>query len=258
MPELPDLEVFSTNLKSHFAGKKLLSLKVINAKKLKDKPKDLPEELDENILKDIYRSGKELRFKFSNDDILGIHLMLKGDIFLFDKINDHKFPIVELHFSNGKGLVLTDRMQNASVKLNPVDKEGMDAIDKNLNFQYLKSLFNGKATIKNVLLDQDRIRGIGNAYADEILWQARISPFSTVNAIPDEKIKELVKTIKSVLRNSVSKISKTHHGIIQGEARNFLKIHTNKKSESPTGALIRIEKKGMLKTYYNDEKKFYN
>ncbi len=258
MPELPDLEVFSTNLKSHFAGKKLLSLKVINGKNLKDKPKDLSEELDGKILKDIYRSGKELRFKFSNNNILGMHLMLTGDVFLFDKINDHKFTIVELHFSNGKGLALTDRMQNANVKLNPEEKKGIDALDKSLDFKYLKSIFNRKASIKNVLLNQDQIRGIGNAYADEILWEARISPFSTVNAIPDEKIKELVKIIKSVLRNAISKISNTHPGIIQGEVRDFLKIHTKQQTESPTGATIRIEKKGMLKTYYTDEQKLYN
>ena len=257
MPELPDLEVFSRNLKSLFAGKKLVTLKVINGKKLKDNPKDLSNAVEGKTLKDLYRSGKELRFKFSNNVILGMHLMLTGDLFLFEKTNDHKSTIAELRFSNGKGLALTDRLQKAQIKLNPEDKKGIDALDKGLNFKYLKSIFNRKAGVKNVLLDQDRIRGIGNAYADEILWQAGISPFSKVNAIPDEKIKELAKAIKSVLRNAISQITKKHPGIIHGEVRDFLKIHSKDKTESSTGAPIKIEKKGMRKTYYTDEQKLY-
>ncbi len=66
-----------------------------------------------------------------------------------------------------------------------------------------------KAAIKNVLLDQDIIRGIGNSYSDEILWRTRISPFSKANAIPDEKIKELATTIKKVLKEATEKILKT-------------------------------------------------
>lgn len=258
MPELPDLEVFSANLKSHFVGKKLVSLKVINGKKLKDSPGELSKSLEGKVLNDIYRSGKELNFKFSNGDILGMHLMLRGDIFLFEKVNDHKYTIVELHFSNGKGLALTDRMQNANVKLNPEEKEGIDAMDKELNFKYLKSIFNKKTTIKKALLDQQLIRGIGNAYADEILWEAKISPFSRVNAIPDEKIKELAKTIKSVLKDATSQILKTHPGLIQGEIRDFLKIHTKQKTKSPTGLPIKIVKKGISKTYYTEEQILYN
>jgi formamidopyrimidine-DNA glycosylase len=187
-----------------------------------------------------------------------MHLMLTGDLFLFEKTNNHKSTIVELLFSNGKGLALTDKMQKAHIKLNPEDKKGIDALDKGLSFTYLKGIFNSRAGVKNVLLDQDRIRGIGNAYADEILWQARISPFSKANAIPDEKIKELVKAIKSVLKDAISKITKYHPDIIQGEVRDFLKIHSKDKTESPTGAPIQIEKKGMLKTYYTDEQKLYN
>ena len=51
---------------------------------------------------------------------------------------------------------------------------------------------------KQVHHDQDIIRGIGNTYSDEILWQTKISPFSKANAVPDEKIKELAKAIKNL------------------------------------------------------------
>jgi len=257
MPELPDIQVFSSNLKSLFQGKKLTKIAVINGKKLKDKPSVLTKGLEGETLRDVYRSGKEMRFAFSNGNILGLHLMLTGDIIPFENKNERKSTIVEIYFSNGKALALTDRMKNAYVKLNPEEKKGIDALDKGLNFKYLKTAFNRKANIKNILIDQDVIRGIGNGYSDEILWETRISPFSVANAIPDEKIRELASTIKRILKNATAKIAKTHPGLIHGEVKEFLNIHTKKKTHSPTGAPIKVEDRGMLKTYYTDEQVLY-
>ena len=61
MPELPDIEVFSRNLKRMYAGKQLAKIKVVNGKKLKDTPKALSKNLEGKKLMDVYRSGKEMR-----------------------------------------------------------------------------------------------------------------------------------------------------------------------------------------------------
>lgn len=66
-------------------------------------------------------------------------------------------------------------------------------------------------------MDQKVIRGIGNAYADEILWEALISPVSVCNKIPDNKIKALSKSIKKVLKNAVKQIVKKKPDIISGD-----------------------------------------
>ncbi len=258
MPEIPDIEVFSANLKSLYAGKKIEKIKVINGAKLADSAKELSDALEGKTLLDVYRSGKEMRFKFTNNILLGMHLMLTGDIIPFDKVNERKSTIVEFYFSNGKGMALTDRLGNAFVKLNPEDKKGIDALDKELNFKYLKSVFEKKkAIVKNVLIDQNIIRGIGNSYSDEILWECRISPFSIANAIPDEKIKELAKTIKAVLTTETKRIAKAYPGLIHGEIKEFLKIHSPHKTNSPTGKPIKHIQKGMMKTYYTDEQALY-
>ena len=257
MPELPDIEVFCRNLKTVYGGKKLSKIKVANTKNIKDSPKALSKALDGQKLKDVYRSGKEMRFLFSNGTVLGLHLMLTGDLIPFEDKNERKSSKVEFFFEGAPNLVLADRFKNAFVKLDPQDKDGIDALDAKLNYTYLKKALNRKAAIKNILLDQNVIRGIGNAYSDEILWQARISPFSKANAIPDEKIKELAKTIKKVLKNATNKIHKHHPGLIHGEVRDFLDIHTKKKDKSPTGASIKIVDRGMLKTYYTDEQVLY-
>ncbi len=257
MPELPDIEVFSQNLNKMYAGKKLSKLVIVNGKKIKDKPSSLKSAIEGRTLKEIYRSGKEMRFCFSGNVVLGLHLMLTGDLFPFEKNNERKSTIVEFHFSGGKGLALTDRMKNANIVLNPVEKMGIDALDSRLNYKSLKEILNRKANIKNVLLDQDRIRGIGNGYSDEILWKSGISPFSVANAVPDEKIKELAKNIKQVLRSAINRISKKYPDLVQGEVRDFMKIHTKKKTHSPTGSPIKMTDRGMLKTFYTEEQKLY-
>jgi formamidopyrimidine-DNA glycosylase len=257
MPELPDIEVFSHNLNSKFAGRKLQRIKIVNGDKLKDKPATIGKAIDGKKLLRVFRFGKQLRFEFEGNIMVGLHLMLTGDIFIFNKKNENKWTIVEFYFQDGSGLALTDRMRNANIKLNPENKEGIDALDKALNYRSLKEILNRKANIKNVLLDQNKILGIGNGYSDEILWETRISPFSVAEAIPDEKVKELAKNIKKVLRNAQTKIAKKYPGLIQGEIRDFMKIHTKKVETSPTGAPIKTEKRGMLKTFYTDEQVLY-
>ena len=257
MPELPDIQVFSMNLKKMYGGKKLLEIKIINGRSLKDSEKELSKALVGEKLKDVYRSGKEMRFEFSNGRILGLHLMLTGDLIPFDEKNERKSTIVEFYFEGEKNLALTDRFKRAYVKLDPDDKKGIDALDPKLNFSYLKKILNRRKAIKNILLDQDLIRGIGNAYSDEILWQSKISPFSKGDAIPDEKIKVLARNIKKVLKTATNKIYKQHPNLIHGEIRDFLDIHTKKKHKSPTGAKIKIADRGMLKTYYTNEQVLY-
>jgi len=255
MPELPDLEAFSKNLNKLFAQKKLQHIKIVNSKSIKDDPSELDKNLKGNILKEVYRSGKELRFKFSNDILLGMHLMLNGALYEFDAKNENKNTIVELHFE-GKGLAITDWQGRANIKLNPEDKAGIDALSEELDFDTLKKRLQSKTNIKKRITDQNVIRGIGNAYSDEILWEAKISPSSVSNKIPDTKIKDLAKAIKSVLRNAIEEILKRQPDIIRGEVRDFLKIHNSKKEKSPTGAAIKVDRKGGI-TYYTDEQELY-
>jgi len=254
MPELPDIAVFSKNLDKLLAGKKLLKIKVVNGKKLPDTAGALTKNLAGNKLKKIYRSGKEFRFEFADGTLLGLHLMLTGDLFIFEGKNEHHSTIVELYFEGGKNLALTDRMRNAHIKLNPVDKKGVDALE--LNFACLKEILNRKTIVKNILLDQDLIRGIGNGYSDEILWEARISPYSIASAIPDEKIKSLLKIIPKILNEATAKIDKAYPGKINDEVKEFLKIH-RRTGNSPTGRPIQIDTKGSRKTYYTDEQVLY-
>jgi len=256
MPELPDLQAFSHNLNKKLARKTLRDINVINAKKLNVTHKELKETLEGQQLEKIYRDGKELYLKFAKGDILALHLMLHGKLFLFEGKNENKYPIIELYFSDNTGLVLTDFQGIATPTLNPEEKTAPDALDIDADFLQQR-LVKTKTNIKTVLLDQKIIRGIGNAYADEILWHAGISPFSASNKIPPGKLKDLAQSIKTVLKDAEKEILKSNPEIINGEVRDFMLIHNSKKTHSPKGAEIKI-KEGTRKTYYTDEQELYN
>lgn len=256
MPELPDVEVFTRNLHKELAGSKLLAIKVIEEKKLPDKPAALTRALKGKVLKKVYRSGKEMRFQF-DDTLLGLHLMLTGDTWLTEGKNEKRSTIVEMHFDNGKNMVLTDRMKNAKIQLNPVDKDSPDVLSKHFTLSYFCKALERKKQIKSLLTDQDILRGIGNSYSDEILWASRISPYSIASAIPAARIKELYTNIKKILRKGITNINKHYPGIVHGEVKAFLQIHTLKKEKSPTGAKIIVDKKAMMKTYYTKEQRLY-
>lgn len=258
MPELPDLEAFSLNLQKELSGKRLQKLTAVNKSKLKIPEKELKSTLENQELKRIYREGKELRFEFADGNILGLHLMLNGDMYLFEKSNEHKYPIVELLFDDDTGLVVTDFQGMANIALNPEEKTSPDALSGEMDFKYLKEqLMKTRTVIKKLLMKPEVIRGIGNAYADEILWHARISPLSVCNKIQKENIKVLAKSTKTVLQNAIKQIHKTKPGIISGEVRDFLDIHNSTKKKSPTGADIKQIMIGGRKTYYTDEQELF-
>jgi formamidopyrimidine-DNA glycosylase len=259
MPELPDLNVFAKNLDKKLAGKKIQKLEVENKSKLKIPVSELRREIEGSKLKKIYREGKELHFEFSNGNVLGLHLMLHGNLNLFEEKNEKKNAIIEIHFEDNTGLALTDYQGAANATLNPVVKDSPDALSDDVDYQFLKEKLSKKRTnIKTFLLDQNMIRGIGNAYADEILWEAGIAPLSVCNKIPDDKIKALAKAIKSVLKDAEKQILKINPDIISGEERSFLKIHNSKKKESPTGGKIHSKMVNSRITYYTDEQELYD
>ena len=257
MPELPDLEVFARNLQRELKGKKLNGIKLSREASTKTNQKELEAALTGSTLHSVYREGKELRLQFSNDNILGVHLMLRGKFFWFEDKNTHRDTLLELIFSGGKNLALTDYQHRATIKLNPEESTVPDALSKKADEKYLESILSSRATIKNLLLDQHVIRGIGNAYADEILWDAGISPFSIANKIPAAGAKALAKSIKKVLEHAVKQIDTAEKGIIGGEIRDFLQVHNASKAKTASGAGIVKKTVGGRPTYYTEEQELY-
>lgn len=258
MPEIPDLEVFSMNLTKMLKGKVVKKLEVPYPKKLKTPITTLKKQIEKKKLTEIYREGKQLRLSFGKDARLGWHLMLHGEPALFEGKDFPKWSIITLQFTDGSGLAMTDFQGQATVTLNPEESEVPDAMSKQVNTKYLQEILGGsKKKIKDVLMDQDLIRGLGNAYTDEILYQARISPFSIADKIPTAHVKILASSIKKVLKDGIKQILKHDKDLISGEYRDFMKVHHAKKEKSPGGSPIQPHKVGSRKTYYTDEQELF-
>lgn len=257
MPELPDLQAFSHNLTKKLKGKVLKEVIVTVDKKLKVSAQTLNDALIGHELEKVERAGKELRIDFKGGHSLGLHLMLHGNLALYNDGDDKpKFEIITLVFKDGIHLAMTDFQKAATPTLDPEQSKVPDALDADADVLITK-FAKTKTPVKTVLMDQKVLRGIGNAYADEILWHAKISPFSPSNKIPTEKVKTLVKSIKEVLDDALKQILKAQPDIISGEVRDFLVVHQPRKKETPGGRTIHQKEVGGRKTYYTNEQELF-
>lgn len=258
MPELPDLEVFSHNLHKHLHGKVVKDVTLSAKAKIKEGAAAYRKALEGQKLTKVYREGKELRFQFSDNTLLGMHLMLHGKLYYFDGKEVPKYTVMALHFEDDKGLALTDFQSAAHPMLNPEEKEVPDAMSKAFTAEYLQQQLTAKKTVvKKMLLDQNVVRGIGNAYADEIFYEAGLSPFSVSNKIPAANVKALHKAIHKVLTDAEKEIRKINPDIIAGEERSFMKVHKPHAKETPDGATIHQKEINGRKTYYTDDQELF-
>jgi formamidopyrimidine-DNA glycosylase len=181
-------------------------------------------------LEKVERIGKELHFIFNNKHVLGLHLMLQEQLTL-SKEEQPKSLITSLKFDDGIFLSLTDFQAAATPTSDPKENKTPDALEidsKNLKEKLSKT----STSVKTALTDQKIVRGIGNAYADEILWDARLSPFSASNKILANKADALAKSIKEVLEHAEKQILKERPDIITGEYRDFMEVQKPAQEEN--------------------------
>jgi len=257
MPELPDLQIFARDLEKRFKNKTLKSLQLLVTKKANASEQEMQDALEGHQLANVSREGKTIQLHFKNKQVLGLHLMLHGELKFLEAGEEMRFQIITLQFTNG-GFTLADFQKQATPTLNPEPSDVPDALSADFSLQYLQDLLGRKKTaIKSVLMDQQMVRGIGNTYADEILWAARISPFSVAKAIPQKAVETLHQNIQKVLKEEIKAIGNVMKYEVTGEVKEFLRIHDPDKKESPTGKEIVMQKVGGRKTYFTAEQIMY-
>jgi len=249
MAELPDLTVFAQILGRRFKGQVLETLEVSVAKKINVTGKELKRTLEGRTLESIKREGKTLQLNFSGDQVLGLHLMLRGELVLINQDAPPKFQILGFHFKGGNAFALIDLQKQAKPTLNPTKLEAPDALDLKES-DFIALLAKKRSLIKTLLMDQHLIRGIGNSYSDEILYHAGISPFSISKSIPEKLVKKLYKSIHTVLTQAITEIARENGDELTGELRDFMRIHNPQLQETAKGEAIMVETLGGRKTYF--------
>jgi len=261
MPELPDLEVFKGNIFKRLTSKRLVDVTVYNHQKVTTPQAFITEALKGRELAVINRYGKELLFDFEDGNIIAAHLMLSGKIAILSDasaVENIRFKIFSLNFEN-ESVVFSDMGGLCTIKYKPFRDGVPDAFGADFTLEYFLKIAQKKAAtnIKAFLIDQKVVKGIGNAYVDEILWHARVSPHSIVGKIPGDVMAVLYNAIGTVLKEAITSIRAIAPDIISGEERSFLQVHTKLKKQTATGFAIKIERIASKTTYFTDEQVCY-
>lgn len=124
-------------------------------------------------------------------------------------------------------LYVSDRMGQAWVAKGPLEASSPDALSEEFSREYLAHELEryGSKPVKGLLVDQSVVRGIGNAYADEILWHARIAPQSLAEKIPGEVAEQLLVSTREVLEHATREVARIDPDATKGEVRDFLRVH---------------------------------
>ena len=226
MPELPEVEIVKRSLKKKIKDKKIIKVLVRNRNLRFKLQSDFEKKLENRVVNQIHRISKYLILIFDNYKYCIIHLGMSGTIHLINKnqkikrtnlsfyqseILPKKHNHIEIVFSNFK-IIYNDPRRFGFFKIfnneyefkSYFNKLGPDALNDAFNIKYLKkNLKNKKKNIKNLLLDQKFVSGIGNIYANEILFYSKINPKKNALKINCKEINELVKFSKKVLNLAI-------------------------------------------------------
>ena len=261
MPELPDLENFAHNIFTLVKNKKILDVETYNTKKIVGDLNKLELLSPNSYIIDISRVGKELYFHLDNGFFFSVHLMLNGRFHFCnkDEITSVKYKIMALRFETGDYLVVQDFQALCKISIEPIIDAVPDALSPTFTIEYfLSKIIEYKKTIKALLIDQSFIKGIGNAYVDEILWKAKVDPESIACKIPKDICIKLYDDIKLVLTNAIDSIKNIDPNIIGGEERSFLIVHNPNSSLTPQGEIILTKKVASKTTYYTQSQILYS
>ncbi len=267
MPELPEVETVKNSLKEKLLGKKIKKVTIYYDKIIEYPDKFLFEkEICNQTINDMDRYGKWIIFVLDDYYLLS-HLRMEGKYFFKtkkDKVLKHEHIIFEL--DDGKELRYMDVRKFGKMhlikkedikKIGPFLKMGKEPWDKELTTNYLKEKYQKRnLPIKTILLDQSIIVGIGNIYADEILFLSSINPQKKCNTLTTKELDNIIKYTKEVLESAIKKGGTTIrsyssvdgvHGLFQQE----LFVHTKEGTKCQRcNNIIKKIKIGGRGTYY--------
>lgn len=255
MPELPEVETVKNGLIKKVKNRKIISCKVLwpGIIAYPDKENFIKEIKNQTIF-DVSRRGKFLMF-ILDDYYLISHLRMEGKYFIkepSDELSKHDHVIFtldnqkELRYNDTRKFGKMHLVKKDELSLTPIAKLGYEPWDKDLTEDYLRTKLNNKKAIKTLLLDQSIICGIGNIYADEILFLSRINPETKGENLTNKNLSDIIKYTKEVLEKAISLGGTTIHTYtavdgITGRFQQELLVH-GKKGETCPICQTKIEK----------------
>ena len=224
MPELPEVEIVRQSLNRQVKNRKIINIQVNNRNLRLKVPKDFEQIFKNAVIEKIQRKSKYLILVFNNNLYCVIHLGMSGTLHFMGlkkkttnlsfygsqslpKKHNHiifRFKNFKLIYNDPRRFGFFKILKNKSDYLRFFTRIGPEATSKEFNKTYLsKILENRTKNIKNILLDQKLVSGLGNIYVNEILFQAKINPFKKSYLINLDENKRIVKYSKIILKKAI-------------------------------------------------------
>jgi formamidopyrimidine-DNA glycosylase len=209
MPELPEVETIKNELAPWVVGRSFTEVTILDAKAVcGGSAEEVRRGLIGQKVESLERRGKYLIFHLSNGRSLIIHLRMTGSL-LLDPGEDTRYARAVFHLSNRHRFVFNDRRRLGLMWLvddagTVVCKLGPEPLDKRFTADVLRQrLSRHYIPVKAALLDQCIVAGIGNMYADEALFAARIHPLRKADELSAAEVRTLHKNIRKILRAAI-------------------------------------------------------
>ena len=241
MPELPEVEITKRSLSKQILLKKVKNVTIINPKLRYNIRNEKIHSIKDKIIKKIKRRSKYILIFFNNNDIILIHLGMTGrfyfttknlkqlDTSFYNKNNiirkhDHlkiSFNKFDLIYNDIRKFGYIKKIKKKNLLTN---KQllclGSEPLSNKFNFEYFKKkISNRHVAIKNLIMNQSIVSGLGNIYANEVLYLSKIKP--TVNGcrLDDKQIKILLRSIKTIIKNAISAGGSTINNYYNSEGK---------------------------------------
>lgn len=264
MPELPEVETVRNVLKKKILNKKIKEVNVYYEKIVENNLMDFKSILSVNEFLDIKRRGKYLIFELEKHYLIS-HLRMEGKYFYkTDKSKILKHEHVEIKFIDDSQLIYHDTRKFGRMKL--IEKSELEDYfknlgvePKNLNVEYLIEKMKKKGNrkcIKTLLLDQSIIAGLGNIYANEVLYKSLINPYKLGKELSEKELKKIINASRKIIEKSIEEggctiKSYTSSLGVTGNYQNYLCVHMRENAPClKCGTLIKKEKIDGRSTYY--------
>lgn len=273
MPELPEVETVRRGLANLIVGRVVRSAAVIDSpKSFPNSAEDVAEFLVDAAVLDVRRRAKVLLIDLSSGYTLVTHLKMTGQlVYRGDEVfgaghpNDSligelpdRSTRVAIEFNDGSHLYFNDQRKFGWMKLYPtIEVPNIDFMKRvgpePLEDEFTAELFiprlrrRNNTTIKAAILDQTVLAGVGNIYADESLWGARIHPATRVRDVTDEQLETLLDEIKYVMNLAIEKGGSTDRNYVNAEGKkgsyiDFARVFRRENLPCPRHPDVLIEK----------------
>ena len=216
MPELPEVELVARSLERLVAGRRIVAARLLRAGLAPDTtPRSFARLLRGALMETIGRRGKHILFRLDNGRVLITHLRMTGRFLYLPPaapLPKHTHALFEL--DDGRRLVFTDQRHFGMMKVVAAaeldqTKElralAPEPFSDEFTPRYLRAaLARSRRTLKETLLDQRRVVGLGNIYAAEVMFLARVNPFRTAAELSAARLARLHRAILDVLGESLA------------------------------------------------------